>query len=590
MSRTDRAALNLGRRLGQGGQGTVHEVLDRKINRQWDVAYKEYDPDVLRRLDITALTAMTDLIDGLQGWDAAWLCDKTAWPAGLVEADGAVTGFLMRSVPHRFSFDLRTLSGTVRKLTTMEFLLNDDAYVGQIGLRVSERDRLLLLADLADTLARLHSMDIVVGDLSPKNLLFSTEGSPECFLIDCDAMRLGGAEALPQVETPDWQIPADEQTGTPQSDVYKFALLTVRVFARDQASTDLGRLAAVSPALADLAAAGLHQPPSERPALAQWGTLLRQTALSASTAPTDVAPPPPPPPGPPGAPGPFPQIPPRPSGSPVSAKVLGLVVGAGVLVLVLVLVVVNAALKGLTSNTPSSGASLTLAEPSYTSSPSPVSPYPVSPYPVSSSPTPSESPTEKPTEEPTEEPFSTADLDRASTDSTPLTATALLPESFTSAKGVRYNLKASGVNKCPGSYHNSNVRSALRKAHCTKMVTGAYVNPHASANRRIMVSIWVVPLKNADRAETAYSRLDTAYAADDWGVVCPRKGPGAGLCDSGTWNRAQTWGWVGSTHRYLLHTMAIYTNRASSTSVRPWLKDASKAAFKAVGPMVYHDN
>ncbi|MFC4118237.1 hypothetical protein [Nonomuraea zeae] len=581
MSRTDRATLSLGRRLGQGGQGTVHEVLDRKINRQWDVAYKEYDPDVLQRLDVTALTAMTDLIGRLQGWDAAWLCDKTAWPAGLVEADGAVTGFLMRAVPHRFSFDLRTLSGTVRKLTTMEFLLNDDAYVGQIGLRVSERDRLLLLADLADTLARLHSMDIVVGDLSPKNLLFSTEGSPECFLIDCDAMRLGGTEALPQVETPDWQIPSDEQKGTPQSDAYKFALLTVRVFARDQSATDLGRLAAVSPALADLASAGLHQPPSQRPAPAQWATLLRQTALSASTAPTTVAPPPlppPGPPGPPGVPGSFPQIPPQTSGSPFPAKVIGLGVGAGVLALVLAVVGVNAAVKSVSSNAPSSGASFTLAEPSYTYSPSP--------EPSESA---SEEPTQEPSDEPTEEPFSIADLDSSATDPTPLTPTALLPESFTTAKGVRYNLKASGVGKCPDSYHDSNVRSALRKARCTKMIKGAYVNPNAPANRRIMVSVWVVPLKNADRADTAYSRLDTAYA-DDWGIVCPRKGPGAGLCDSGSWNRAQTWGWIGSTHRYLLHTMAIYTNRASSTSVRPWLKDASKAAFNAAGPMVYHDN
>ncbi|GAA3574782.1 hypothetical protein GCM10022419_064840 [Nonomuraea rosea] len=53
---------------------------------------------------------------------------------------------------------------------------------------------------------------------------------------------------------------------------------------------------------------------------------------------------------------------------------------------------------------------------------------------------------------------------------------------------------------------------------------------------------------------------------------------------------AQTYGWIGSTHRYLLHTMAIYTNRASSAGVRPWLKDASKAAFNAAGPMVFHDN
>lgn len=574
MSRTDRATLTLGQRLGQGGQGTVHEVLNRKINGQWDVAFKEYDPDVLRHLDIAALTAMTDLIGRLPGWDAAWLCDKTAWPAELVEAEGAVTGFLMRSVPHRFSFDLRTLSGTVRKLTTMEFLLNDDAYVGQIGLQVSERDRLLVLADLADTLARLHSMDIVVGDLSPKNLLFTTGASPECFLIDCDAMRLGGAEALPQVETPDWQIPADEQKGTPESDAYKFALLAVRVFARDQASTDLARLAAISPALADLAAAGLHQPPSLRPDPRQWAARLREVAPSASTTPT-VAPPPPLRPVPP--------LPPPAGPSQNRSLKIGLGVGAaGLLALVFALVFVVVAVTSLVKTKTSGGSSsdvsssstpYALDQPSYTYTPEP---------------TPSETPSETYSEEPSEDPFSPADLDSKATDSTPITAEALLPESFTTAKGVRYKLKASGEDDCPDSYHDGNVRAALRKAHCTEMITGAYVNPEKSKNRRIMVAVWVVPLKTDNRADTAYSRLKNAYA-DDWGIVCPRKGPGSGLCDSGSWNYAQTYGWTGYTHRYLIHTMAIYTNRATGASVRPWLKDASKAAFNAAGPMVYHD-
>ncbi|WP_125637799.1 hypothetical protein [Nonomuraea sp. WAC 01424] len=579
MSRTDRAALTLGRRLGQGGQGTVHEVPGRRINGQWDVAYKEYDPGVLPHLDVAALTAMAGLIGRLPGWDAAWLCDKTAWPAEVVESEGEVTGFLMRSVPHRFSFDLRTLSGSVRRPATMEFLLNDDAYVGGVGLRVSDRDRLLVLADVADTLARLHTMDIVVGDLSPKNLLFATEGSPECFLIDCDAMRLAGAEALPQVETPDWQLPADEPKGTPYGDAYKFALLAVRVFARDQTSADPGRLAAVSPALAALAAAGLHGPPDQRPLPGRWAGELRQAAGSASTAPTLVPPPVPgpPPPGPPG-----PGMAPRPAAGLSTGMKFGLGAGAGVIGVVLVVlgaVALVSAVKRL------DGESRLSAESSGT--PSDVS----TPWPSVSSatPEPSQEPSQTPTfEPPTEEPFDPGDLDRQDSDPTPITPGALLPHSFTSAKGVRYTLRSSGVDKCPDAYHASNVRAVLRKAHCGKMVKGSYVNPNAPANKRIMVSVWVVPLKNDGRADTAYARLDDAYA-DAWGIVCPRKGPGSGLCHSTSWSRAQTWGWVGYTHRYLLHTMAVYTNRANATSTRPWLKDASKAAFKAIGPMVYHD-
>ncbi|MGW0809073.1 hypothetical protein [Nonomuraea sp. NPDC002799] len=583
MIQANGVTLTLGRRLGQGGQGTVHEILDHKINGQWDVAYKAYDPDVLSRLDLAALTAMTGLIGRLPGWDAAWLCDKTAWPAELVEQDGVVTGFLMRSVPYGFSFDLRTLSGSERKLATWEFLLNDDAYVGGIGLRISERDRLLLLADLADTLTRLHTMDIIVGDLSPKNLLFSTEASPACFLIDCDAMRLAGAEALPQVETPDWQIPADEQKGTPQSDAYKFALLVIRVFARDQTSTHLGPLAAVSTALADLATAALQRPPLERPLPGQWAVQLRQAALTAATmptmpaAPTAVLPPP------------FPPAPPFASGSPphprpglTPATKIGLGIGAGVLGLVLAVALVVATVAVLSvdpaaesSYLSSSGTPSAFTEPSTTYSPDP--------WPSAST-----EPSPSPSEEPTEDPFSTADLDAQSTDPTPITTGALLADSFTSAKGVRYNLKAGSSGKCPDSYHNSSVRSALRKAHCSKMIKGVYVNPHAAANRRIMVSVWVVPLKNDSRADTLYGRTSDAYA-EAWGIVCPKKGAGSGLCHSSSWLRARLYGWTGSTHRYVIHTMAIYTNRSNGSSTVPWLKDASKAAYHAVGPMVYHD-
>ncbi|MGW4800136.1 hypothetical protein ACWEPC_47735, partial [Nonomuraea sp. NPDC004297] len=164
---------------------------------------------------------------------------------------------------------------------------------------------------------------------------------------------------------------------------------------------------------------------------------------------------------------------------------------------------------------------------------------------------------------------------------------AMLPAFFVSKKGVRYNLKASGVSGCPDSYHKSSVRTALRKASCTKMVKGAYVNPNAPSNRRIMVSVWVVPLKSAGRAGTFYSRVKGGFA-EDWGIVCPRKGSGSGLCRSGSWGYARSYGWTGATHRYAIHTMALYTNRSNSPSTKPWLTDAAKAAWQASGPVVYH--
>ncbi|TJZ54262.1 hypothetical protein FCH28_13900 [Streptomyces piniterrae] len=288
----ERGMLTLGRQLGQGGQGTVHQVANKKINKAvdggWDVAYKEYSPAVLPELDAAALAAQVDLPGRLTAAEGRWLCDKTAWPAAVVRHNGHTCGLLMRLVPDRFQFTFRSLTSTsagTRRLANLEYLLNTDTYVAGIGLSISDRDRVLLLADLAATLNRLHRIGITVGDLSPKNLLFTTDPEPECFLIDCDAMRLRGATTLPQAETPDWQIPAGEEKATRSSDVYKFALLAVRLFARDQTATDPAALTAIDPKLADLARSSLSQDPARRPTPAAWAEQLAATARTASAAP-----------------------------------------------------------------------------------------------------------------------------------------------------------------------------------------------------------------------------------------------------------------------------------------------------------------
>ncbi|WP_157982400.1 lipopolysaccharide kinase InaA family protein [Nocardiopsis sp. FIRDI 009] len=284
--------LTLGRQLGQGGQGTVHQVTNKKINKAvgggWGVAYKEYSPAVLPELDAAALAAQVDLPRTLSAEEGRWLCDKTAWPAAVVQRNGRTCGLLMRLVPDQFQFTFRSLAGTsggTRRLANLEYLLNTDTYVAGIGLNISERDRVMLLADLAATLKRLHRIGITVGDLSPKNLLFTTDPEPECFLIDCDAMRLQGITTLPQAETPDWQIPAGEEKATRSSDVYKFALLAIRLFAHDQTATDSATLTTLSPKLADLARASLSQDPARRPTPTAWAEQLTAIVPVASAAP-----------------------------------------------------------------------------------------------------------------------------------------------------------------------------------------------------------------------------------------------------------------------------------------------------------------
>jgi serine/threonine protein kinase len=196
----------------------------------------------------------------------------------------------MRMVPDAYYFGYQTQSlGTRRQLADMAFLLNPDRYISNSGLSVSDRDRLHLLASVAQVLSRLHALGVTVGDLSPKNLLFSLS-PPGCFVIDCDAMRVRGESVLAQVETPDWEIPAQEERATPASDAYKFGLLAIRLFARDQSSYDWGPLSLISPEVARLAQESLRTDPSARPSPAEWLPALQAASVTANATASPSAP------------------------------------------------------------------------------------------------------------------------------------------------------------------------------------------------------------------------------------------------------------------------------------------------------------
>ncbi|MFJ8622369.1 hypothetical protein ACIRD3_05930 [Kitasatospora sp. NPDC093550] len=281
-------SLILGRRLGEGGRGAVHELPHRRIDARdsgsgGEVVFQEYDDSVLPQLDADALAAQVALLGEVGAAEGDWLREKTAWPTALVRRHGRTCGFLMRDVPDRFRSTGRTVDPGgrgERRLAVLDHLLEDDTRPAGTGPGVGDRERLLLLADLATALGRLHGLGIAVGDLSPRNLLFSLSPRPECFLIDCDAMRVRGVTALPQPEAPDWRTPAGEEKATPASDVHRLGLLAVRLFARDRTATDPAVLAAAGPAVVALARASLDPDPARRPTPAAWAEALIPAAAA----------------------------------------------------------------------------------------------------------------------------------------------------------------------------------------------------------------------------------------------------------------------------------------------------------------------
>ncbi|MFF5846321.1 hypothetical protein ACFY74_33165 [Streptomyces massasporeus] len=264
-------------RLGDGGQGVVYGVPcppDRLPGT--NLAFKEYKAPV----DADVLHDMCCFLDLISGRDRAFLEARLAWPVAMVYTGRSptappptanpgtvVVGFLMNRVTGEFELSSPKLGET--KLQALEFLLNGDDYETQIGLHVDDAQRLRFLIDLAHTLDRLHRQQVTVGDLSPKNVMFTLAGRGRCLLIDCDSMRYRGRNVLAQVETTGWEVPEAEK-GTVTSDSYKFGLIALRLFNRSQDGTDHAPLRDVSTELANLALRSRSIEPHRRPAPAEW--------------------------------------------------------------------------------------------------------------------------------------------------------------------------------------------------------------------------------------------------------------------------------------------------------------------------------
>ncbi|GGK40794.1 hypothetical protein GCM10010124_37060 [Pilimelia terevasa] len=267
--------------IGSGGQGRVYAIspppsVVAKIGARSPLVYKAYFDRV--RPDIAG-----GVLDQLAAAATPEILACAAWPLAIVDDGAGVAGFVMPRAPDGYRIPIRLPSGDQMKLGQVQHLLNDDTMLTRRNIAVHDRWRLEFLRDTARTMALLHRHAIVVGDLSPMNLLASFDAEPRCYFIDCDAMRIYGADALAQVETTGWGVPSGEELATSASDAYKFALLAVRLFAGDQETRDPTALDAVSPELCRLAVAGLGRDVHRRPAPDDWLPALTTAGPSAST-------------------------------------------------------------------------------------------------------------------------------------------------------------------------------------------------------------------------------------------------------------------------------------------------------------------
>lgn len=286
----ERVALGKLSQLGQGGQGIVYRAAGLDVAFSTPMVYKEYRQSVRYGINGTALSAMPELLAHLSPEDRHRLLAITSWPAAVVTEQGTLVGFVMTSIPDRFYIALNTAAGSVRAPAELQHLLNDPAFIQQRGIRVTERDRYGLIRVVAAGLTFLHSQNICVGDLSPKNILFSLGQQPAVYFIDCDAMRVAGQSVSTQLETPGWEVPRGEELATFQTDSYKLGLLALRLLVGDQHARDVRRLPVAVPYdVRSLIMDALSRPSGSRPTPAAWDFALAKAVELAPDQPTPVS-------------------------------------------------------------------------------------------------------------------------------------------------------------------------------------------------------------------------------------------------------------------------------------------------------------
>ena len=198
----------LGRLLGRGGQGAVHEVEGGRYAVKTVSTPSKRERDALRhRLEYVRRLDLADL--------------PIARPRTMLRQP---TGYVMDLVD-----GVVPLADLVRppRGTPPEELLPWHVSVG--GLR----KRLGALAHLADTLAQLGGRALVYGDLSPANVLVSAFASRfETWLIDPDNLCHASRPGAPTVYTPRYGAPElvrGEVPPSPPTDAHAFAVLAFEV-------------------------------------------------------------------------------------------------------------------------------------------------------------------------------------------------------------------------------------------------------------------------------------------------------------------------------------------------------------------------
>ena len=221
----------VGEHIATGGQGAVHE--DRRAPRERVVKLYRQPPTTEQ---ISWRTHLTTIDRWMRPSDADDLHRLTAWPIEVHEVAGQVAAVLPRA-PAEFVGTLKIAESSRYVLRELSYLVKPEYFAGK-AIRsappdVSGEQLLEIAIALSVAVRALHENDLVYGDFSYKNLLWSKSPERPVFLLDCDTIlssRQAAAEKA-RAWSKEWEPIPGLSPG--QNDIALLATAVGRILTRD---------------------------------------------------------------------------------------------------------------------------------------------------------------------------------------------------------------------------------------------------------------------------------------------------------------------------------------------------------------------
>ncbi|MDR3047403.1 MAG: hypothetical protein LBU51_07310 [Bacteroidales bacterium] len=296
-------------KIGGGSQAYIYKIPPGNLYKT-AVALKKYKSEHLSGNETAVEYYLDELIsikNRVSDDHKTILNQYTTWPLRLIYENGRICGYIMHLIPDMFYTNVNIpLMGSKRVLSSFDFILQPNEFRLNNNLpRISDKGMARLISSLLKILTVLHEEDIVLGDLSPNNILLYIDSNDQAknrpLFIDTDSVRIvKNTHPLKQLHSPEWEPPESKKAmaellGLPanvdpnkkmsleittkiqnkETDVYKICLAITRLYhdGEHRSSIISSKYAQekvaekISDGFSDKVLLGLSDNPQERPTL-----------------------------------------------------------------------------------------------------------------------------------------------------------------------------------------------------------------------------------------------------------------------------------------------------------------------------------